>query len=430
MAKTLFPQLPQPYSLCCSSLIPDHMTTTTSFVDHYTVLRLPSGEEGERLTEREITRAYKLKALELHPDKRPCDPNAHANFLKLRSSYDTLMDPVARKNFDDYTRVKRMTEMQNKLMNGWITKMANEVAREAVRKQEEAEAKRQAEAKKQEAEAKRRSLRKIFVVSWDKVRKDYSAEELRKFLSRFGVVEDIDIARLCRRNRRSAKVSMVVADYCLIYARFEARRLPNPLLVRQRKPIEGAKLTVGEIARAFKLKALELHPDKKPEDPNAHVDFEKLWSSFETLIDPVTRKEYDAYMRVKRLWVRPQYNSKEWMDKLVKALIPVVKSRLAAEEAEEAKRRKEEAKARRIPKRKILAVSWEEARKDYSEEELREFLSRFGEVEDIDIAGFCRNNRKTAKVSMVDADSALAGARVEARNLPNPLCFRQLKPTV
>ena len=76
-------------------------------VDHYSVLGLPSWEEGAELTEKEISRAYKAKALELHPDKRPHDPNAHSNFQKLKSSYDTLKDEKARKQFDHLLKVKR-----------------------------------------------------------------------------------------------------------------------------------------------------------------------------------------------------------------------------------------------------------------------------------------------------------------------------------
>ncbi|KAF3455572.1 hypothetical protein FNV43_RR00205 [Rhamnella rubrinervis] len=76
-------------------------------VDHYSVLGLPSGEEGAELTEKEISRAYKAKALELHPDKRPHDPNAHSNFQKLKSSYDILKDEKARKLFDYLLKVKK-----------------------------------------------------------------------------------------------------------------------------------------------------------------------------------------------------------------------------------------------------------------------------------------------------------------------------------
>ncbi|KAK9936688.1 hypothetical protein M0R45_013516 [Rubus argutus] len=69
-------------------------------VDHYRVLGLPSGKEGTKLNETEITKAYRAKALQLHPDKRPNDPNAKADFQRLNSSYEILRDPNARKKFD------------------------------------------------------------------------------------------------------------------------------------------------------------------------------------------------------------------------------------------------------------------------------------------------------------------------------------------
>lgn len=46
-------------------------------MDHYIVLGLPSAEEGLKLSEKEISKTYRLKALELHPDKRPDDPHGH-----------------------------------------------------------------------------------------------------------------------------------------------------------------------------------------------------------------------------------------------------------------------------------------------------------------------------------------------------------------
>nr|XP_011465942.1 PREDICTED: dnaJ homolog subfamily C member 17-like [Fragaria vesca subsp. vesca] len=72
----------------------------TLTLDHYEVLGLPTGKEGTKLSEKQITKAYKRKALQLHPDKRPNDPNANAEFQKLYSSYELLMDPKARKRFD------------------------------------------------------------------------------------------------------------------------------------------------------------------------------------------------------------------------------------------------------------------------------------------------------------------------------------------
>ncbi|KAJ4849513.1 hypothetical protein Tsubulata_021092 [Turnera subulata] len=67
-----------------------------SVVDYYAVLGLPSGEEGAKLTETELSEAYKVKALELHPDTRPQDPNAQADFQQLKSSYETLMEHMNR----------------------------------------------------------------------------------------------------------------------------------------------------------------------------------------------------------------------------------------------------------------------------------------------------------------------------------------------
>lgn len=54
-------------------------------VDHYAVLGLPSGEQGSKLSQQQIKKAYHAKSLKLHPDKKPDDPNAHANFRKLNT---------------------------------------------------------------------------------------------------------------------------------------------------------------------------------------------------------------------------------------------------------------------------------------------------------------------------------------------------------
>lgn len=71
------------------------------FIDHYLILGLPSGEEGIKFSDKEITKAYRLKALELHPDKRPNDPNAVTNFQNLQASYETLKNAITRKAFHE-----------------------------------------------------------------------------------------------------------------------------------------------------------------------------------------------------------------------------------------------------------------------------------------------------------------------------------------
>ncbi|KAE8667338.1 hypothetical protein F3Y22_tig00112411pilonHSYRG00012 [Hibiscus syriacus] len=99
--------------VCISLLIYAPMMFVLSYrinsameVDHYSVLGLPSGEEGVNLTAKESTKAYREKARDIHPDKRKDDLNAHENFIKLKSSYEILVDEKARKLFDDLLRVK------------------------------------------------------------------------------------------------------------------------------------------------------------------------------------------------------------------------------------------------------------------------------------------------------------------------------------
>jgi len=75
------------------------MAIKSSNVDHYKVLGLPSGEERKNLTVDDIKKAYKRKALELHPDRGPDDPHANAKFQKLQFSKDVLLDQFSRKKF-------------------------------------------------------------------------------------------------------------------------------------------------------------------------------------------------------------------------------------------------------------------------------------------------------------------------------------------
>lgn len=76
-------------------------------VDHYEVLCLPSGAEGAALSVEQIEKAYKTQSRLRHPDKRPDDPNATADFQSLASSYKFLRDESLRRQFDARLRGRR-----------------------------------------------------------------------------------------------------------------------------------------------------------------------------------------------------------------------------------------------------------------------------------------------------------------------------------
>lgn len=50
-----------------------------------------------------------------------------------------------------------------------------------------------------------------------------------------------------------------------------------------------------EIKQAFQQRALELHPDKNQEDPDATAHFQELNEAYDILKDPAKRREYDQF---------------------------------------------------------------------------------------------------------------------------------------
>ncbi|CAI0407958.1 unnamed protein product [Linum tenue] len=236
-------------------------------IDHYKVLGLPSGEEGSKLTEKEISKAYKFKALELHPDKRPDDPNAQENFQKLKSSYEILKDEKARKLFDDLLRVKREQEARRSQQDSKRRKMVSDLEdreraafapdpaakaraeeERIVRKlKEEIErikamhsSKGESKRKEREASAKGGGVDldkgKMLKVSWEKVGVGYTAERLREIFSRFGEVEDLVIKG--SKKKCSALVVMATQEAAVAATRIVLGELSNPLLVL---PVQAAQ---------------------------------------------------------------------------------------------------------------------------------------------------------------------------------------------
>ncbi|KAJ4829551.1 hypothetical protein Tsubulata_017161 [Turnera subulata] len=263
-------------------------------VDHYNVLGLPSGEEGAKLTEKEIQKAYRAKALELHPDKRPDDPNASTNFQKLKSSYEILKDANARKLFDELLRVKREKQVRRTHLDAKRRKMTSDLEEReraafapdpAAEEREEEErvarrlreeiariramnAKKGAPATATAAAAaaaspgseKKESTsgmdkERMLKVSWEKVGEDYSAEKLRELFSRFGEVEDVVIKS--SKKKGSAIVVMATKDAAVAATGTVSGYLSNPLLVL---PVQRAAAmefpTARKTAEADRLNSL------------------------------------------------------------------------------------------------------------------------------------------------------------------------------
>lgn len=59
------------------------------------------------------------------------------------------------------------------------------------------------------------------------------------------------------------------------------------------RPILDRSYAVADIRRAYRRKALALHPDKNPDDRDAAVKFNKLALVFEFLNDEIKRRDYD-----------------------------------------------------------------------------------------------------------------------------------------
>ncbi|KAF5197044.1 Dnaj-like protein [Thalictrum thalictroides] len=236
---------------------------------------------------------------------------------------------------------------------------------------------------------------------------------------------------------------------------------------------EGSKLTQIEISKAYRIKALELHPDKRPNDPNAVVEFQQLKSSYEILKDEKARKLFDDLLRVKSEQKQRQsqydFKRRRMMSDLEErerasfatSMTPDFKvkreeeriAKLFMEEIERIRAkhgrgsggvgtpttttplRSEEGKSEGLDGEKVLKVSWEGNEDDYSSQKLRDLFKEFGDVEDVVIrsTGSKRRRTKSALVVMANKDAAVSAMGSVCGDLSNPLLvlpLNKVAPTV
>lgn len=234
-------------------------------VDHYAVLGLPSGEEGTSLNLKQIEKAYREQSRLRHPDKRPDDPNATADFQRLKSSFELLKDETKRREFDARLHARRDRALRDSALSAKRRKLAADLdereraaaaagegkeevldpAKQAKRREKEiaAELKREMEAfqarkqtmGKEKGEENRGTAmldkERILKVSWERDLGDYSAVKLRELFERFGAVEDVVIRTKGSKKRGSAIVVMSSKDAAVAATHSMSGSLSNPLLV-------------------------------------------------------------------------------------------------------------------------------------------------------------------------------------------------------
>jgi DnaJ homolog subfamily C member 17 len=96
-------------------------------VDPYAVLGLAPGV----LTDAEIQKAYRKKALVLHPDKRKDSERevAQREFDALQKAYDILLDPQARKALEDLAKARAATQARFDAQDAKRRKMREDLER-------------------------------------------------------------------------------------------------------------------------------------------------------------------------------------------------------------------------------------------------------------------------------------------------------------
>eukprot|EP00897_Mesotaenium_endlicherianum_P007077 jgi/Mesen1/6398/ME000329S05554 len=234
-------------------------------LDLYVVLGLEKGAES---TAQEVKKAYRRKALESHPDKRPGDKDAAAEFNRIQRAYDVLSDDAARRAFDELARVRReRAERAGQSSAKRQKMMADLTARERAadeQKDEEDRARqrlraeldrirRQAAAAAQAQRAQqqqpppnapppgvaaaeaaagassREELARTVKVSWEGgPGEEYSAEELQQLFGEVGPVEDVVLRAPKKKKKQHKGGALVVmkAAAAAVTASAFASRLP------------------------------------------------------------------------------------------------------------------------------------------------------------------------------------------------------------
>ncbi|XP_071734531.1 uncharacterized protein [Rutidosis leptorrhynchoides] len=239
-------------------------------VDHYLIVGLPSGVEGSKLTEREITKAFRRKSKKVHPDKRPGDPNADANFKQLVKSYHVLIrakrQQLQRKSQRDSKRQRMMDDLEERERSAFAKKAARS-EEEIIAKKLKIEVDRiramfgykmegyttptkVSPLKKESVDGEKSStvggLEKetMLKVSWETSGVDYTAQRLRELFEMFGSVKHV-VIRSSNKKRLAlivmgTKEEAVAAATGTVLGDYSNPLLVIPLQPTAREPVKSS----------------------------------------------------------------------------------------------------------------------------------------------------------------------------------------------
>ncbi|KAJ2392117.1 hypothetical protein H4S02_000958 [Coemansia sp. RSA 2611] len=96
-----------------------------SELDVYALLEI-SADAGEK----EVTRAYRAKALQHHPDKNRDNPDAARIFHDIKAAYDLLLDAPRRAAYDERRRAQLAKRQRQSALSGQRKRMKSQLERD------------------------------------------------------------------------------------------------------------------------------------------------------------------------------------------------------------------------------------------------------------------------------------------------------------
>ncbi|KAJ2056173.1 hypothetical protein GGI17_006325 [Coemansia sp. S146] len=231
-------------------------------VDVYALLGV-TVEAGEK----ELTKAYRVKALQHHPDKNRDNPDAAKLFHDIKAAYDMLSDPQLRSEYDEKRRAAIAKRQRQDALSGQRKRMKSQLEkdeREArqTREQEKARAQQQMhdeaarfrdETQREEARRDRRmrehmqedetmdvdELDRTVRVRWDIGIQD--RESLARIFSVFGELEEIVVAPHSEHARKRQSALLVYKSVAAAHALMNARVSDSEIFAFERFWAAGAE---------------------------------------------------------------------------------------------------------------------------------------------------------------------------------------------